>query len=286
MTDQLLWFATRGAGVVSLLLASGVVVLGLLTTARWQRPGWPRFLTAELHRTVALVSVVFTALHVVTAIVDPYAQLGILAAIVPLASSLSAGGRRLGRPVRRTCCSRSPSRACCAIGSATGRGRRSTGSPTRAGRSPSLHSITAGSDAIAAVDAGRRRRRDRFRRRGAGLPPHGPGVAPRRPRRRDDRSRPAGGRADDRSSPRRTRPCVGRRTVRGTSSPAGSAARAEGTASPAGCPGGRGAAGARRRGLPGRAQVGVRGVAAGRRPSRRPRRTAPRASRSARRTGR
>jgi len=87
MTDQLLWFATRGAGVVSLLLASAVVVLGLLTTARWQRPGWPRFLTAELHRTVALVSVAFTALHVVTAILDPYAQLGILAALVPLASS-------------------------------------------------------------------------------------------------------------------------------------------------------------------------------------------------------
>jgi DMSO/TMAO reductase YedYZ heme-binding membrane subunit len=87
MTDQLLWFATRGAGVVSLLLASAVVVLGLLTTVRWQRPGWPRFLTAELHRTVALVSVAFTALHVVTAIVDPYAKLGILAALVPLASS-------------------------------------------------------------------------------------------------------------------------------------------------------------------------------------------------------
>ena len=87
MTDQLLWFATRGAGVVSLLLASAVVVLGLLTTARWQRPGWPRFLTAELHRTVALVSVAFTALHVGTAILDPYAQLGILAALVPLASS-------------------------------------------------------------------------------------------------------------------------------------------------------------------------------------------------------
>src|SRR4051812_19059628 len=39
MTDQLLWFATRGAGIVSLLLASAVVVLGLLTTTRWQRPG-------------------------------------------------------------------------------------------------------------------------------------------------------------------------------------------------------------------------------------------------------
>ena len=81
------WFVARGAGIVSLLLSTAVVCLGLLTAARWQRPGWPRFLTVELHRSVALVSVVFVALHVVTAIVDPYAQLGLLAAIVPLASS-------------------------------------------------------------------------------------------------------------------------------------------------------------------------------------------------------
>jgi sulfoxide reductase heme-binding subunit YedZ len=87
MFDQILWFAARGAGIVSLLLSTAVVCLGLLTAARWQRPGWPRFLTVELHRSVALVSVVFVGLHVLTAIVDPYAQLGLLAAIVPLAST-------------------------------------------------------------------------------------------------------------------------------------------------------------------------------------------------------
>ena len=87
MFDQVLWFVARGAGIVSLLLSTAVVCLGLLTAARWQRPGWPRFLTVELHRSVALVSVVFVALHVVTAILDPYAELGVLAAIVPLASA-------------------------------------------------------------------------------------------------------------------------------------------------------------------------------------------------------
>lgn len=87
MFDQVLWFLARGAGIVSLLLSTAVVCLGLLTAARWQRPGWPRFLTVELHRSVALVSVVFVALHIVTAILDPYAQLGVLAAIVPLASA-------------------------------------------------------------------------------------------------------------------------------------------------------------------------------------------------------
>jgi sulfoxide reductase heme-binding subunit YedZ len=87
MSDQILWFASRGSGVVSLVLSTAVVCLGLLTVVRWQRPGWPRFLTAELHRRVALLSIAFLAIHIVTAIVDPYTSLGVLAAIVPLASS-------------------------------------------------------------------------------------------------------------------------------------------------------------------------------------------------------
>ena len=52
MSDQILWFASRGSGVVSLVLSTAVVCLGLLTVVRWQRPGWPRFLTVELHRRV------------------------------------------------------------------------------------------------------------------------------------------------------------------------------------------------------------------------------------------
>ena len=96
MFDQLLWFSTRGAGIVSLLLSIMVVCLGLLTAARWQATGWPRFLTAELHRSVALVSVVFVALHVVTAILDPFTSLGVLAAIVPLASSYRPAAVGLG----------------------------------------------------------------------------------------------------------------------------------------------------------------------------------------------
>jgi DMSO/TMAO reductase YedYZ heme-binding membrane subunit len=87
MSDQILWFASRGSGVVSLILASAVVCLGLLTVARWQRPAWPRFLTAELHRRIALLSVVFLGIHIVTAVLDPYTSLGIVAAFVPLASS-------------------------------------------------------------------------------------------------------------------------------------------------------------------------------------------------------
>lgn len=87
MSTQLLWFATRGAGIVSLLLFTVVLVLGILTTMRWQTARWPRFLTAELHRNLALLSVAFLGVHIVTAIIDPFTELGLAAALVPFASS-------------------------------------------------------------------------------------------------------------------------------------------------------------------------------------------------------
>lgn len=87
MSTQILWFTTRGAGVVSLILFSAVACLGLLAVARTQSARWPRFLTVELHRNLALLSVAFLGIHIVTAIVDPFTSLGLGAALVPLASS-------------------------------------------------------------------------------------------------------------------------------------------------------------------------------------------------------
>ena len=87
MSDQILWFATRGAGTVSLLLFTAVVCLGILAVVRWQSPSWPRFLSVELHRSLALLSVVFLGVHIVTAIADPFTSLGVVAAVVPFASS-------------------------------------------------------------------------------------------------------------------------------------------------------------------------------------------------------
>jgi DMSO/TMAO reductase YedYZ heme-binding membrane subunit len=96
MSDQILWFATRGAGIVSLLLFTAVVVLGILSVLRWQSAGWPRFLTVGLHRNLALLSVAFLAAHVVTAIVDPFTSLGLIAAVIPFASSYRPLGIGLG----------------------------------------------------------------------------------------------------------------------------------------------------------------------------------------------
>jgi sulfoxide reductase heme-binding subunit YedZ len=86
MNDTLLWYTTRGAGAVVLLLFSATVVLGLLTSSRFQTRSWPRFATAALHRDISLLALVFLVLHIVTAVVDPFTHLGITAATVPFGS--------------------------------------------------------------------------------------------------------------------------------------------------------------------------------------------------------
>lgn len=86
MNNTLLWYTTRGAGAVSLVLLSAVVVLGILSVLRVQSTGWPRFLTVGLHRNLALMTLVFLTLHIVTAVVDPFTHLGWLAAVVPFSS--------------------------------------------------------------------------------------------------------------------------------------------------------------------------------------------------------
>jgi predicted ferric reductase len=86
MTDQLLWYTTRAAGAVSLVLLTGVVVLGILSALRFRTSSWPGFLTTGLHRNIALVALVFLALHIVTAIIDPFTSLGWLPAVIPFSS--------------------------------------------------------------------------------------------------------------------------------------------------------------------------------------------------------
>jgi len=87
VSTQLLWFVARGSGIVSLILFSVVACLGLLAVARAQSTWWPRFLTVEVHRTLALLSVAVLAVHIVTAVIDPFTHLGLFAAILPLAST-------------------------------------------------------------------------------------------------------------------------------------------------------------------------------------------------------
>lgn len=87
MDNRLLWYTTRGAGVVTLILFTAVMVLGLLARLRVESPGWPRFLTAAVHRDLSLTALGLLLLHIITAVVDPFTHLGITAAVIPFGSS-------------------------------------------------------------------------------------------------------------------------------------------------------------------------------------------------------
>lgn len=82
MTDAL-WYVGRGSGAVSLVLLSLVVALGIATRSGRPLPGLPRFAVAALHRSASLLALVFVAVHVLTLLLDPYAQLRLLALVVP-----------------------------------------------------------------------------------------------------------------------------------------------------------------------------------------------------------
>jgi sulfoxide reductase heme-binding subunit YedZ len=82
-----LWYATRAAGLVTLLLLTATTLLGILTAGRFSSPRWPRFLTVGLHRNIGLLAGVFLTLHVGTTVLDSYTSIPLTAAFVPFASA-------------------------------------------------------------------------------------------------------------------------------------------------------------------------------------------------------
>jgi sulfoxide reductase heme-binding subunit YedZ len=80
------WFASRGAGSVSLLLLSATLVLGMAQTVRFRSTVWPRYLTIGLHRDLSLLTLAFLVIHVAASVLDPFARLGLKDALVPFAS--------------------------------------------------------------------------------------------------------------------------------------------------------------------------------------------------------
>src|SRR5207253_1358090 len=79
--------ATRAAGLVTLLLLTASVLLGVMTAGRFSSDRWPRFLTAGLHRNISLLVLVFLVLHVGTTVLDTFVSVPVIAVFVPFASS-------------------------------------------------------------------------------------------------------------------------------------------------------------------------------------------------------
>jgi predicted ferric reductase len=91
-----LWYATRATGLVTLLLLTASVLLGILTAGRFSTRRWPRFLSQGLHRNLSLLVLVFLALHVGTTVIDTYTSIPLAAAVIPFASSYHTAWLSLG----------------------------------------------------------------------------------------------------------------------------------------------------------------------------------------------
>ncbi|NEM89787.1 ferric reductase-like transmembrane domain-containing protein [Galbitalea soli] len=78
-----LWALGRGTGVVSLVLITVSVVLGILTRSGRPAFGLPRFAVTLVHRNASLLGSVFVVIHVVSLFFDSYAQLDLVDLFLP-----------------------------------------------------------------------------------------------------------------------------------------------------------------------------------------------------------
>ncbi len=82
------WYLARGTGVVSLLLLTASVVLGVMGSVRFAAaPRWPRFAVDTVHRDISLLVLAVLLVHIVTSVLDSFAPIKLTDAIIPLASS-------------------------------------------------------------------------------------------------------------------------------------------------------------------------------------------------------
>ena len=81
-----LWYATRATGLVALVLLTASMALGLLSSVRFERPDWPRFVTLGLHRNLSLLALAFTVVHVLTTVLDSFVSIPLQDAFIPFIS--------------------------------------------------------------------------------------------------------------------------------------------------------------------------------------------------------
>jgi hypothetical protein len=82
-----LWYLTRATGLVALVLLTLSMAFGLLSSVRYQRPAWPRFVTIALHRNTALLALAFTLIHIVTTLLDTFVPIHLQDVFIPFISA-------------------------------------------------------------------------------------------------------------------------------------------------------------------------------------------------------
>jgi len=80
------WYLTRASGLVSLVLLTATILLGVVASVGWTSERWPRFLSQDVHRNVSLLCLVFLGIHVSTTVLDGYVPIGVADVFVPFLS--------------------------------------------------------------------------------------------------------------------------------------------------------------------------------------------------------
>lgn len=81
------WYATRGLGTATLIVLTCTVVLGIVTATRWTGETTPGFVAAVLHRNLSLLAAFLLAAHVVTTVLDPFANISLRDSIIPVGAA-------------------------------------------------------------------------------------------------------------------------------------------------------------------------------------------------------
>ena len=77
------WYVTRASGAVALILLTASVVIGIAAIGRLRGPAVPRFMVDGLHRTASLLAIVLLAIHILTSVLDSFAPISIVDAVIP-----------------------------------------------------------------------------------------------------------------------------------------------------------------------------------------------------------
>lgn len=91
MSDQIWWFATRGAGLMTWAVAAGSVIFGLLMSSKMlgKKPGFAWLL--DIHRFFSSLTAAFLTLHLVTLWADSFVGFGLIEFFVPFTSEWRRG---------------------------------------------------------------------------------------------------------------------------------------------------------------------------------------------------
>jgi methionine sulfoxide reductase heme-binding subunit len=81
------WYLTRSTGAVTLILLTFSIAFGIADIKRFSSQRWPRFVVDSLHRNVSLLAVLFLIVHILTSVLDSFAHISLLDAVVPFVSS-------------------------------------------------------------------------------------------------------------------------------------------------------------------------------------------------------